>query len=113
MTRTHRAVFLKEVKQAFPEIRDSLNAEHGLLHCEMHVFCKHVQTLIDSGNKEKLIKGFKIAEKHFMNGNNELINAIAVSFLEHLNFEDGKVLRKWAYEYLPATMRTAYNELTS
>lgn len=52
MKKTHRSIFIKEVKEAFPDIKDTINAEYGLLHCEMHVFCDYVQKLIDSGDKK-------------------------------------------------------------
>jgi len=109
---THRSIFLKEVKEAFPEIRERINSEYGLLHCEMHDFTDHVQGLIDSGDKEEVIKAFKIAERHFLNGNCDLVNAVAVSFLEHLDFADGKYRRKWAYDLLPKSMRKTYHDLT-
>ena len=79
----------------------------------MHVFTDHVQELIDGGETSQVITAFQLAERHFLNGNSDLINAVAVSFLEHLNFANGKQKRKWAYDLLPKSMRSTYHDLTS
>jgi hypothetical protein len=51
MTALHRSDFLKEAKGLFPELRDPLNREYGLLHLEMHAFCDFVRQRTDSGDK--------------------------------------------------------------
>ncbi len=35
-------------------------------------------------------------------------NAIILSFLEHLDFQDGKKKRSWAKDLLPPTLREIY-----
>jgi len=110
MNKTHRSILLHDIKKAFPELRKDLNEEHGLLHCEMHRFCDFVQSLIANDEKDKLIKAFQIIEYHFMNGNEALVNAIAVSFLEHLDLGLTKDTPSWANQYLPQSLRQFYKE---
>ncbi len=44
-------------------------------------------------------------------GDDDVRNAIGVAFLEHLNFQDGKVRREWAFALLPAGLRAAAGSL--
>ncbi len=111
MNKTHRSVFLKDVKEAFPELRTELNSQYGLLHCEMHTFHDYVQSLIAKEDKTKLIKAFMLLEHHFKNGNDKLVNAIGVSFLEHLDLGIAKGEPSWAYQYLPNSLREPYEQL--
>ncbi len=105
MTPSHRSRFLRDLKAAFPELRDSVNRWYGLLHLEMAEFRNLVQAAIDSEDAESVKKAFRLAERHFIQGSPNLRNAIAVSFLEDLNFEDGRARRRWAWEILPASLK--------
>ena len=111
MTHTHRSIFLKDVKESFPEIRDILNSEHGLIHCEMLAFLYFVRTQIEENKVKEVTRAFQIIEHHFKNGNSALVNAIAVSFLEHLDLGIAKGNISWAYEKLPSSLREPYEEL--
>jgi hypothetical protein len=111
MNNTHRSVFIKEVKEAFPELRDKINKQYGLLNFEMHAFLDFVQEQINVGNRENVIKAFQIVERHFKNGNGDLVNAIGVSFLEHLDLGLAKGSPSWAVDVLPVILRQPYEEL--
>ena len=111
MSKTHRSLFLKDIKEAFPELREELNRQHGLLHCEMHSFHRFVQSLIASEERNMVIKAFQIIEHHFAHGNDALVNAIAVSFLEHLDLGLAKNTPSWAYQYFPHGLREPYEQL--
>ncbi|MCB1838932.1 MAG: hypothetical protein KDI61_01550 [Alphaproteobacteria bacterium] len=111
MKKTHRSIFLKELKQTFPELKNEINSQYGLLHCEMHTFHQYVQDQITDNHKENVIKAFKIIEKHFLSGNKDLVTAIAVSFLEHLDLGIEKGKPSWALKFLPETLRAPYEEL--
>jgi hypothetical protein len=97
MKKLDRSLFLKELKATFPQLRRDLNQEHGLLHLETDVFMRFVQTSIDTGAKDTLVAALQLADKFLRDGNGQVVNALTVSFLEHLNFEDGKVPRRWAW----------------
>ena len=108
MKKLHRSLFLKELKTTFPQLRSDLNHEDGLLHSETDVFLRFVQTLIDAGDKDTLVTALQIADKFLRHGNGKLVNALTVSFLEHLNFEDGKVPRRWAWECMTDALKEQY-----
>jgi len=63
MMNLDRSKLLKEVKEAFSAIRAEINAQQGLLHFEVGVFYMHTQKLINNGEREKVTKSFKIADK--------------------------------------------------
>jgi len=109
MNKFHRSAFLKDLKETFPAIRDPVNQQYGLLHLEMSEFCHFTQAAIDGGNRDDVISCFQIAEKYVRYGNSSLVNAFAVSYLEHLNFNDGKVPRSWAKRLLPTAVRELYD----
>ena len=112
MQKLHRSEFLKELTSIFPQLTHELNQQLGLLHLEVHVFTRFVQSLIVTGDKSNLTKAFQIADKYLREGNGDITNALAVSFLEHLNFKDGKVSRSWAEEYLSASLKVEFVAIT-
>lgn len=69
MSKLHRSEFLKEVKHHFPEIRDKINREQGLLSFEIDVFITFVQNQIDLNVITKTELAFKILDKYYRNGN--------------------------------------------
>jgi hypothetical protein len=105
MKKLHRSDFIKEVKVVFPEIRKDINQSDGLLHPEMSVFADLAQSFIDNEDKENLLKCFQIADKYLKEGTKKLVNAIAVSFLEHLNFDDGRASRSWAFDIMTPALK--------
>ena len=44
-------------------------------------------------------------------GDDEVQNVLGVSYIEHLNFRDGKVARMWAFGELPDALKEAAVEL--
>ncbi|MGY8637335.1 hypothetical protein RAD15_33195 [Bradyrhizobium sp. 14AA] len=103
----HRSVFLKELKDTFPDLRSEINAQHGLLHLEVGVFAGFVQRAIALGNAKDVALCFKLAEKYHREGNDQLRNAIGVSFVEHLNLGNAK----WAWELLGPILKKEYLQL--
>ncbi|MCB0744845.1 MAG: hypothetical protein KDC67_13135, partial [Ignavibacteriae bacterium] len=48
----------------------------------------------------------------FLNSSGDIKNALYVSFLEHLNFQDTKKKsRSWAYEIMPKIMQEAHSDI--
>lgn len=108
MSAFHRGEFLKELKQLFPEVRAQVNQQYGLLHLEMHEFEHFVNERVAKGDREAVAKAFQLIDRVLKEGNAELRNAAAVSFLEHMNFEDGHVARSWAAELMPPLVAECY-----
>jgi len=111
MKRLHRTEFIADLKAAFPEIQAAINREGGLLYLEMSAFTRFVQSRIDAGDKDALGRVLQLADHYLRYGNKKLVNAMTVSFLEHLNFEDGKVLRQWAWDFMTPALRARYHEI--
>ena len=109
MSKLHRSQFIKEIKRKWPHLAAAINAEHGLLHLEMAVVRKFAQDLISSGDREALAQCFAMVEKFEAGGNENLRNAIDVSFIEDLDFSDTeKRSRRWAWDMLPGSLKELY-----
>ena len=107
MKRLHRSIFLKELKSVFPELTKGVNAEYGLLHLEMHVFARFTQRAITDRDVDKARLCFELADKYYKEGTVQLSNAIAVSFVEHLDFQKAE----WAWELLDPSLKKVYLDL--
>jgi hypothetical protein len=104
MENLHRSIFLKELKGAFPQLTDELNAQYGLLHLEMHVFANFAQRCVTAGDLEKARRCFMIGEKYCADGNADMRTALVVSFVEHLNLSK----TPWAWELLGPCLKNIY-----
>lgn len=100
--------YMSELRQRFPELAPTLDQEEwrGLLHVETGLFAAFCREAIDTGNRDLLEKCYLFARQSAVDGTDEVQNAIGVSFVEHLNFRDGKVPRRWAYDLLPPRLKT-------
>jgi hypothetical protein len=104
MEALHRSIFLKELKEMFPQLTAPINAQYGLLHLEMHVFKDFVQRAIAEGDRETVRLSLMIAERYYRAGNAHMNNAICVSFLEHLDLREAR----WAWDLLGPSLKQAY-----
>jgi hypothetical protein len=104
MKSLHRSEFLRELKESFPALKDEVNSRDGLLHLEMHVFRDFVQRCIAGGDIEKVRRSFLIAERYCVGGNAAMKNAIGVSFVEHLDFQQAQ----WAWDLFGPTLKKVY-----
>jgi len=104
---------ISKIEAQFPELAAALHDElhDGLLHVQIAVFSRLAQAAIDNGDRAQLTKIFELFRFLFLNGSPELINALNVSFLEHLNVTDGRVKRAWAYAAMPALIKNAFDKL--
>jgi hypothetical protein len=104
---------ISKIEGEFPELVVVLHDEinEGLLHLQVAEFSRVAQKAIDDGDKAKLAKIYVLFKFLFLNGSPELINALNVSFLEHLNVSDGKKKRAWAYAAMPPLMKKAFDEM--
>jgi hypothetical protein len=104
MATFHRSMFLKELKNTFPQLTDEINAQYGLLHLEMHVFADFAQRCIAGRDTVKVRLCFMLAEKYCTGGNVDLRTAIVVSFVEHLDLRKAQ----WAWDLLGPNLKDAY-----
>jgi hypothetical protein len=101
------------IEREFPEIRDELRDEDwdGLIHLQVSVFGRRLQAAIDDRDHMTFQRACTLFLELFENGDPSLVNALNVSFLEHLDFYDGKRKRQWAYLEMPPKMRSAFDAM--
>ncbi len=104
--------FMASLRQAFPELVDELDEVwRGLLHLEMGCLARNTQRAIDSHAATEVDRCFEFARSAWLEGDNDVTNALGVSYIEHLNFDDGKVARTWAFARLAAPLQAAARSL--
>ena len=105
--------FVLSLLREFPALREELDDESvkGLLHMEMGCFFRLTQQAIDDEDEATVKKCFQFADSVFHDADSDLTNALYVSYLEHLNFKDGRKRRQWAYSKLPAKLQAGFREI--
>ena len=105
-----RARMVEILLEAFPAIEPDLLSDSWseLLHPQMGCFAKYAQRQIDEGERAAVQRCFELADRFFRDGTSDVRNAVVVSFLEHLNFTDGKRARSWASPLLPPRLHNEY-----
>jgi len=101
------------LKDEFPVIIEELEDEAwtGLLHFEVSCLARHTQQQIDEGNKKELTRCFESARQFMLYGDEKVKNAMYVSYLEHLDFRDGRHRRQWAMKLMPQPLAKGYREI--
>ena len=109
---THQGA-IQLIEQMFPSLTDELHDEiiEGLLHPQMGEFSRLAQAVIDDGDKEGWSQVTATFMELWRNCDDAVKNALNVSFLEHLNFKDGKAQRQWAFNAMHPVMRRAWEEM--
>lgn len=102
------------LNREFPELREELADETwaGLLHLEVACFARLTQQAIDNGDQQVLKRCFSLADDVFRMADAEVKNAMYVSYLEHLTFEDSrKNQRQWAFKLMPPALQAGFKEI--
>lgn len=101
------AEFMRRLREEFPDLREDLDQEDwtGLLYLEARAFARHAQQGIDEHDEVLVRRFFEFADCAARHGDDQVQNAIGVAFLEHLNLQDGKVPRAWAWELLTSRLQ--------
>ena len=104
---------IKYIESRFPELTEQLQDElwDGILHLQISVFARLAQKAIDDGDSSKWQKISHTFLDLWRNCTPEVQNAFNVSFLENLNFNDGKKQRSWAYNSMPLEMSKAWDAM--
>ena len=98
----------------FPELHDAFELDAGLLHLQMHAFTRLAQAAKGRGDWETYARCMRLADELWRQPDHELLNALNVSFLEHLDFDGPRGPTAW--EHLTPALRDgwqamrAYNE---
>ena len=104
---------VERIEQRFPQLSEDLHDDiaEGLIHLQVAEFRRLAQSYIDSKDEAGFARVCGLFLELFENGAPELVNALNVSFLEHMNFDNGKVARRWAYAAMPKKMQVAFDEM--
>jgi hypothetical protein len=80
------ADFIEQLLTEFPELRDDVESEAGLLHNQMHAFTRLTNDAVAAGDYRALKRYFAFADRFFHHSDDFLENALSVSYLEDLDF---------------------------
>ena len=98
------------VAHEFPQLRDELEYwEDDLPHLQMGEFLDSTQKAIETRSFDVVRKTFEIATTALKSGDDRLLNAIYVAFLEHLDFRSDA--GKEAFPLMPAELKKGRYEI--
>jgi hypothetical protein len=95
--------FEKLVLTHFPCLREDFEDWNDLLHLQVMEFARFTQSAIETESLDVVSECFRIANSALIEGNDDLSNAIHVSYLEHLEF--GSEAGKRAAKLLPPELK--------
>ncbi len=104
---------IRFIESRFPDLADDLHDKiaDGLLHIQIGAFSKLAHYAIDSGDEVSWDQITDTFMRLWENCTPDVENALNVSFLEQLNFDNAKITRSWAYDKMPDVMRKAFDEM--
>jgi len=81
----------------FPRLRAEFEEDAGLLHLQMHAFTRLAQRAKGEGEWDTYRRCVQLAGRLWSRPNAELLNALNVSFLEHLDFDGPRGPEAWKH----------------
>jgi hypothetical protein len=88
---THRpygqADFVRLALAEFPSLQEEFAETDGLLHLQMHAFTRLMQRARGTADWSTYKRGVRVAAELWGRPDKNLLNALNVSFLEHLDFD--------------------------
>ena len=105
---THQHFYQMVVKE-FPELKAELDEDLDLLHIQMATFARFTEAAIVAGDWPTFQRCIAIADELWRRPDPALLNALNVSYLEHLAF-DG-VNGKKAWSHLTFSLRRGWQEM--
>jgi len=103
--------FIAATRAEFPELSSELDDDEGLFYLQVGSLARHTQAAIDDGDRAEVKRQFEFARKADLAGDAEVENALGVAYIEHLNFQDGKRHRSWAWDLLPESLQSVGRSL--
>lgn len=90
------ADFARMLCGEFPDLRQEVEDQDGLLHLEMAVFARHTRAAIEGADWSTLKRCVHLAHELWQRADPELSNALNVSYLEHLEFNGPNGEAAWS-----------------
>lgn len=102
--------FYKELLIRYPELKDDIEYNEGLLHIDMGDFQQLVENLCKERNFNELRKCLLWVNSLFCRSKNEMLNAINVSFLEYFNYQEDLTEKEFK-DIMPKELYRGYSEM--
>ena len=83
--------------EAFPELREEFEDFAGLLHVQMGAFARRTQQAKGAADWESYAHCIALIDRLWTRPDDELLNAINVSFLENVDFDGPRGPVAWRY----------------
>jgi hypothetical protein len=107
-----RKHFIRSLSGRFPEVVAAISTyARGLLHCEMGSFAGATREALSRGDFATAQSHLDFAEELWRVAGPALENALAVSYLEHIDFDKSYGRSAPAREMLPPGLRSGLAEL--
>ena len=91
-----QADFVRLALAEFPVLREEFADVDGLLHLQMHAFTRLMQRAKGAADWETYRRGVRLAAELWRRPDEALLNALNVSFLEHLDFDGPRGPEAWS-----------------
>jgi hypothetical protein len=92
-----RADFERMALAEFPELREPFEWDDGRLHLQMHAFTRVAQRAKGEGDWDTYARCVRFAAELWRRPDADLLNALKVSFLEHLDFDGPRGPAAWQH----------------
>ena len=101
--------FVRLALAEFPELREEFEEEDGLPHLQMGAFARFTQVAKGRADWETYERCAQLADRLWGCADEELNNALYVSYLEHLDFEGSRGPKAWSL--LSPRLRQGWREI--
>src|SRR3954468_998534 len=93
---TH-ADFARMTLAEFPDLREEFEEDAELLHLQMHAFERRMRRAKAEEDWSTYARGMRLAHEFWQRPDDALLNALNVSFLEHLDFDGPNGPEAWRH----------------
>jgi hypothetical protein len=87
--------FIRLALAEFPSLTEEMEEADDLLHLQMHVFTRLMQRAKGGSDWGTYKRGVRLATELWTRPDENLLNALNVSFLEHLEFDGPRGAEAW------------------
>lgn len=103
--------FVQQLRIMFPEMTNEIDPkiESGLLHLEMAAFARLTRKYVEAEDIETAVAAFLFAGHLLDKGDDSVVNAVYVSYLENLEFE--RQSDRWAFHHMSPRLKAAWKEI--
>jgi hypothetical protein len=91
------ADFVRLTLAEFPELREEFEEDAELLHLQMHAFTRRVEQAQEERDWATFGRAMRLADRLWQRPDADLLNALNVSFLEHLDFDGPDGPDAWSH----------------